>query len=102
MIPHLRPMNKYPSSLMDDMTIIILNRLLHFAPKAMDTTIGVPIQSKPIFQSHTIHHTRRIIIHWYQIGYHGPAILSMTAAVDSKWTRKDQLVRMSETRSGVV
>ena len=102
MIPHLRPMNKYPSSLMDDMTIIILNRLLHFAPNPMDTTIGVPIQSKPIFQSHTIHQTRRIIIHWYQIGYHGPAILSMTAAVDSTWTRKDQLVRMSETRSGVV
>ena len=87
---------------MDDMRIIILNRLLHFATNPMDTTIGVPIHSKTTFQSHIIHQTRRIFVHWYQMSYPGPAILSMTAAVDSKWTRKDQLVRMPELHSGVV
>ena len=62
-IAHLIPMNKYPSSLMDDMTIIIFNRLLHFAPNPMDTTIGVPIHSRNTFQSHAIYQTRRIFVH---------------------------------------
>jgi hypothetical protein len=68
----------------------------------MDNTIGVPIHSKTTSQSHIIHQTRRTFVHWYQLSYPGLAILSMTAAADSKWTRKDQLVRMPESRSDVV
>jgi hypothetical protein len=72
-------MNKYPSSLIDGMTLEGISGVDRYADCSIHWVWGKV--EKPVEENnrHIIHQSRRIFVHWYQMSYPGPTILSYMA-----------------------